>query len=779
MTGRQQDPELRAQELKIAIQDAFTSIAANIGDTIDAAMNNVDSSTKATLSGIKKGFRDLSKFTEVIAKTEEQALLGKLSRNRIDEIMMQRRAKEEAIRTSINILERNSTDLSAEALEDLQKQKADLDEVVGYNREIEGLLEKQLKHSSNINRAQGLSGVLLGGLAKTTKKLGLSGLDDVFANAKNDAAKLASSLTDGGKNPVGMMGKMQIAGKGLTSALAGSARYLAGPAGIAFAAAAIAKLFLAVDERTSKVAQSLGISKEYASVLAATTMKIGDNFNYMTQRLGAAINLMSDFANATGLTQFNTEVFNEDLEETGRLIGLNADQMTNLALTIGQSGVSTNEFVNNSLNAAIATERQLGISVQTQAIMKDIANLTFLQKVNLGNSAESMGRAVIRARALGLTMMQLENVSKGLLDFESSIEAELQAELLINKELNFERARAAALNKDYATVAEEMLKNAGSLKEFQDMSSVAQELFAKSMNLTAEEVAKMLTLEQAAVDAGFQSVKARKEEFDAMVDLIGMEKAVLRFKDKGFAKLRQQQSVQSQINMLLENVKTLFMTGIEPVVKQITKYLTENPEAINKMIDKVVNFVQELYKGETTLNNIADTVEGTITLFKGLGNSIDTVVLKPLRAVYHLVKSVTEPFLILFSGDSLADKAKKMSDSFKQNMALSGANLTDAFTGIFAPVVGEEVTNQAQELQKLYDKDIIAKEPKTTSINVNDFQINTHPKDTLVMAGGTKFGEETNSLLKELIGAVSKGGNVYLNGNQVGQAMTLSQYKSS
>jgi len=458
--------------------------------------------------------------------------------------------------------------------------------------------------------------------------------------------------------------------------------------------------------------------------------------------------------------------------------------MTNLALTIGQSGVETEKFVNNSLNAAIATERQLGISVQTQAIMKDIADLTFLQKVNLGNSAESMGKAVIKARALGLTMMQLENSSKGLLNFESSIEAELEAELLINKELNFEKARTAALNKDYATVAEEMLKNAGSLKEFQDMSSVAQEAFARSMNMSTEETAKMLTLEQAAKDAGFQSAKAREEEFNTMVEAHKIEYALINFKDKSFAKLRYQESIQSKINTLLGNMKTLFMNGIAPVVQQIGEYLEKNPEAINKMIDKVVNFVQELYKGESTLNNIADIVGGTITLFKGLGNAIDVTLLKPLKAAQHFVTGIVEPFYHLFSGDGLADKAKKMQTSYKQNMSLSGANLIDAATGIL-PFVFGGATNYAETLQKSYDKDNIvaedftAKEPKTTSIDVQDFQINTHPKDTLVMAGGTKFGDETNTLLKELIGAVSKGGNVYLNGNTVGQAMTLSTYKSS
>ena len=36
--------------------------------------------------------------------------------------------------------------------------------------------------------------------------------------------------------------------------------------------------------------------------------------------------------------------------------------------------------------------------------------------------------------------------------------------------------------------------------------------------------------------------------------------------------------------------------------------------------------------------------------------------------------------------------------------------------------------------------------------SVEDFTIRAHPKDTLVMAGGTKFGDDTNKLLKELSG---------------------------
>ena len=55
--------------------------------------------------------------------------------------------------------------------------------------------------------------------------------------------------------------------------------------------------------------------------------------------------------------------------------------------------------------------------------------------------------------------MELEDVAsagKSLLNFEQSIEAELQAELLTGRQLNLERARLAALTGDYVTLTEEI-----------------------------------------------------------------------------------------------------------------------------------------------------------------------------------------------------------------------------------------------------------------------------------------------------------------------------------
>ena len=62
--------------------------------------------------------------------------------------------------------------------------------------------------------------------------------------------------------------------------------------------------------------------------------------------------------------------------------------------------------------------------------------------------------------------------------------------------------------------------------------------------------------------------------------------------------------------------------------------------------------------------------------------------------------------------------------------------------------------------------------------NVDDFTLKSNPKDTLVMAGGTKFGKETNDLLKKLITTIEKGSIVNLDGRKVGNALVMSSYKA-
>ena len=91
--------------------------------------------------------------------------------------------------------------------------------------------------------------------------------------------------------------------------------------------------------------------------------------------------------------------------------------------------------------------------------------------------------------------MELSQVAKSadsLLNFEQSIEKELEAELLTGKQLNLEQARLAALTGDQVTLAKELARNVGSYSEFTKMNALQQDALAKATGMTTDELEKQL-----------------------------------------------------------------------------------------------------------------------------------------------------------------------------------------------------------------------------------------------------------------------------------------------
>ena len=82
------------------------------------------------------------------------------------------------------------------------------------------------------------------------------------------------------------------------------------------------------------------------------------------------------------------------------------------------------------------------LAINEAEIMEAIGGASDKFRVAMGGSVQKLTEAAFRARALGLELSDMEGISSSMLDFESSIQAELEAELLTGKQLNLERARS-------------------------------------------------------------------------------------------------------------------------------------------------------------------------------------------------------------------------------------------------------------------------------------------------------------------------------------------------
>ena len=101
--------------------------------------------------------------------------------------------------------------------------------------------------------------------------------------------------------------------------------------------------------------------------------------------------------------------------------------------------------------------------------MKSIKDVSAATTLSLGKNPRLISDAVTTAKSLGFELSKIEQISSSLLQFESSIEAELEAELLLGKNINLEKARQFALDNNLAGVAREIAKEAGTAAEFGNM----------------------------------------------------------------------------------------------------------------------------------------------------------------------------------------------------------------------------------------------------------------------------------------------------------------------
>lgn len=172
-------------------------------------------------------------------------------------------------------------------------------------------------------------------------------------------------------------------------------------------------------------------------------------------------------------------------------MGLTAQEAGNLALISQATNTSINSNVDSVVKGVNEFNKMNKSAVSHGVIMKDVANVSSDIAASLGSNPESIAKAASAARRLGLDLKTLDSIANSLLDFESSIEAELEAQLLTGKNINLAKARELALNNDLAGLGKELFNNSADLFEFGQMNRLQQESYAKSLGMTRDQLAKV------------------------------------------------------------------------------------------------------------------------------------------------------------------------------------------------------------------------------------------------------------------------------------------------
>ena len=476
--------EIKKQVLETSqiVENTLKSVASQIGEIFQDALSEAEGITKIFGKDVQKQLNSLARSTDKMIENQLRINAGQSASKDISKQLLDYQTKREVLEKRINNLMGQQPELARQLgnqLKDVDAANADY---------VEGLKEQE-EQLKKIEKRMGVMGKLVKGLNKIPIIGNLINADEVETQMKKAAANGKSPLIAGFKE----------VGKSIKEGMLDPLTLV-----IFFTNQA-----LKANKQTVELGKALGKESSVYRENLANVSRTSNNINVTTENLVGAFN---ELAQATGyISEYSADQLETQVKLT-KQVGLQAEE----AAQIQRFGVLNNktseETYNTFVKGLTAARNQYKVGIDFKATLAEAAKVSGQLAANLGFNPERISKAVVAAKAFGMTLEQTAKAGESLLNFEDSIGNQLKAELLTGKQLNLERARAAALQGDQATLAEELSKNIGTAAEFTKMNVLQQRSLAESVGMTADELSNTLRRREEAIASGKSLAQVTEEE---------------------------------------------------------------------------------------------------------------------------------------------------------------------------------------------------------------------------------------------------------------------------
>ena len=476
--------------------DAFTSISAAIQTTITDAIDSAAGLDKVSqkiaktyereiVNGIKKIIVGLDTQLSIQQKINQ----GLDAEADIQKLIEKNNTARQVVQSRINNLQLLFNDQAASGVAITDDQRDQMKQLKGELESVTNLNQKQInqlkEEAAQRKKILGDSGKVLGFVDNIAKKIGGSNLSEFlnFDKALDSTAKLGIEAKKNNKS----FNKSSV----LTQQIGKNLNPKAGAAALFGIASKLFQVFKDMDQKVTDIAREFSISKaeamEFKKTLGAGNITIKEGFQ--------AVKALNAGLGGTGM-MFNKTII-KGAAETLALFKLSEEAVGGIAIQALATGKNIEEVRLNQIDVATDVEREFGIRLDMTKVLEEANKITGLTRANVMAMPGGLAKAVATAKSLGIEMSAVSSAAGRLLDFESSIAAEMEAELLIGRDLNLDKARAAALAGDETALMQELVREAGSLEALQSMNVLQQQALAEALGLSADELANTLVTQEA------------------------------------------------------------------------------------------------------------------------------------------------------------------------------------------------------------------------------------------------------------------------------------------
>lgn len=309
---------------------------------------------------------------------------------------------------------------------------------------------------------------------------------------------------------------------------------------------------LRFNEISVNISKSLGYSAEEANRVTQNLVEVAAHSGNVNVTLKNAGEAMAELNEATGLVgEYSADTLETQIMLT-KQFGLQADEAAGiykLSVLNNQSASATNKAM---VGAFVAARNSFKVGANFKQVMAEASKVSGELAASLGYNPERITKAVVAMKAFGTTLEQTKAQGEALLNFESSLESELKAELLTGQQLNLERARAAALAGDQVELAKELSNQGMTLQKFESMNVLARKAYSEALGLDSDKLSEQL-----------QKQELARKNGESLAQLTEREAAEAEKRQKIQDKFNQAiEKLQDLIGNLVAGPLSIFLDGL-------------------------------------------------------------------------------------------------------------------------------------------------------------------------------------------------------------------------
>jgi uncharacterized protein YoxC len=376
----------------------------------------------------------------------------------------------------------------------------------------------------------------------------------------------------------------------------------------------------------------LRISAEFTHV-GVTVDGVAESLEALADEFGGILKISSDLIETTALLKSQ----------------LGVSEVTTAGFLRNMAGISQSTAQSQKHMTWIAQKMTSAVGIPLNLVMHDVAKLSGTALSVVSKMPLELLKTAIAARQLGTTINRISESASGLLNFTESVQAEMEASVLLGRSINLQLARELTYKGKIKEANEEILKIAKRIN-FENLDRFQMDSFAAAVNLGTDEIIKMLQaqrqLDLVKYDPEFAHLRAELELIESlnMASEEQLKNKALQIENnvKMMANQARMNALQQQWNKFLVESAIVLYPVMDGMLKLAMIALKVGPVIVAPIygLIRAIGFIP------TLIDKVASKFVGWVNLssniekvLKGISTAFQWI-LKPITKFGNILKGI-------------------------------------------------------------------------------------------------------------------------------------------